>query len=234
MSLYNRNIQNRAYVQNEMARENEESYISDISSFIKRTYQYLTASLIAATAGAYVGMLFVRGGGFLWLILELGLLFGLFAAKKNEILAGILLFAFTFVTGLTLGPILSYYVAVGSSAIIAQAFGITAVTFGALTIFAFRTNKDFSFLGKPLLITLVVIVIASLINMFIFKSPMFSVLISAACAFLFSLYILFDTQMIIRGQYDSPILAAVALYLDILNFFIAILNILGFLNSSNN
>lgn len=233
MSLYNRNLQNRTYLQNELARE-EGAYVSDISNFIKRTYQYLTASLIAATAGAYVGLLFVRGGGFLWFILELAILFGLFAAKKNELLAGILLFAFTFVTGLTLGPILSYYVATGSSIIIAQAFGITAVTFGALTIFAFRTKKDFFFLGKPLLIALVVIIIASLVNMFIFKSSLGSALISAACAFVFALYILFDTQMIIRGQVESPILAAVSLYLDILNFFIAILNILGFLNTSNN
>lgn len=229
MSLYNRN-----YTQERVSDYERDDVVSDISTFIKKTYQYLTASLIAATAGAYIGLLYIRGSSILWFILELGLLFGLFAARKNEVLSAILLFAFTFVTGLTLGPILSRYIAMGNSAIIAQAFGITAITFGTLTAVAFRTKSDFRFLGKPLLIALFVIIIASLINFFIFKSPLMHVLISGACAIVFSLYILFDTQMIIRGQYSSPILAAVALYLDILNLFISILNILGFINSSNN
>lgn len=227
MSLYNRDyVQERSY--------ESQSYTSNLSAFIKKTYQYLTASLIAATAGAYIGLLFIKSSSFIWIIIELALLFGLMAAKKNEALAAVLLFAFTFVTGLTLGPILNHYVAIGSSSIIAQAFGITAITFGALTIFAFRTTKDFSSFTKPLFIALITIIVVSLLNVFIFKSPLGSVLISAACAFVFSLYILVDTQMIIKGQYDSPLLAAVALYLDIFNLFISILNILGFVNSSNN
>jgi uncharacterized protein cj0236c len=46
-------------------------------------------------------------------------------------------------------------------------------------------------------------------------------------AVLFSAYILYDTQNIIRGNYETPIEGAVALYLDFVNLFVSLLQILG-------
>ena len=80
-----------------------------------------------------------------------------------------------------------------------------------------------------LFITLIVIVVAGLLNLF-FQSAILATIISAVGAILFSAYILYDTQMILRGGYDSPVLAAVSLYLDILNLFISLLNLLGIFN----
>ncbi|EOX5808881.1 Bax inhibitor-1 family protein, partial [Campylobacter jejuni] len=48
---------------------------------------------------------------------------------------------------------------------------------------------------------------------------------------LFSFYILYDTQNIIRGNYETPIEGAVALYLDFVNLFVSLLNILRSFNS---
>ena len=98
-----------------------------------------------------------------------------------------------------------------------------------LTVFAFNTKRDFSSMGKMLFITLIVIVVAGLLNLF-FQSAILATIISAVGAILFSAYILYDTQMILRGGYDSPVLAAVSLYLDILNLFISLLNLLGIFN----
>ncbi len=56
----------------------------------------------------------------------------------------------------------------------------------------------------------------SLLNLF-FHSALFSLVISSFAAILFSVYIIYDTQNIINGRMDSPILAAVALYMDIFN-----------------
>ncbi|ANE36574.1 BAX inhibitor (BI)-1 like protein (UPF0005 domain) [Campylobacter iguaniorum] len=220
MSLYDRNYaQERSY-------EREEISQGARASFVKQTYKLLSASLLAATAGAYIGVDYVKSFSWMLLILEFALLFGLMFSRKNPSLALVMLFGFTFVSGLTLGPVLNTYIGAGMGNIITQAFLMTTVAFGGLTVFAFNTKKDFSAMGKMLFITLIVVVVASLLNLF-FHSALLATVIAAVGAILFSAYILYDTQMILRGGYDSPVLAAVALYLDILNLFISLLQLLG-------
>ena len=119
----------------------------------------------------------------------------------------------------------------GMGDVIAQAFLLTTAAFGGLSVFAMYSKRDFSVWGKFLFIALIVVVVASLINLFT-QSSVLALVISSVGAILFSAYILYDTQMIIRGGYDSPVLAAVALYLDILNLFISLLQILGAINNN--
>ncbi|WP_024791579.1 Bax inhibitor-1/YccA family protein [Lebetimonas sp. JS032] len=215
--------------------------IEDINVFVKKTYQLLAGSLIAGALGAYVGMGFVSNminpisGGLTFtywgsVILEFVLLFGLLAAKNKTPLNLVLLFAFTFMTGFTLAPTLAVYVARNMGYVIGEAFGLTAVAFGALTVFAMNTKKDFTTMGKMLFITLIVLIVASIANIFL-HLPMLQLIIASVGAVLFSMFILFDTQNIIRGNVSSEIEAAVALYLDFLNLFISLLQILGFLNN---
>ncbi|GAX88372.1 modulator of FtsH protease [Lebetimonas natsushimae] len=215
--------------------------IENINVFVKKTYQLLAGSLIAGAVGAYVGMGFVSNminpvtGGLTFtywgaVILEFILLFGLFAAKDKTPLNLVLLFAFTFMTGFTLAPTLAVFVARNMGYVIGEAFGLTAVAFGALTIFAMNTKKDFTTMGKMLFITLIVLIVASIANIFL-HLPMLQLIIASVGAVLFSMFILFDTQNIIRGNVSSEIEAAVALYLDFLNLFISLLQILGFLNN---
>jgi modulator of FtsH protease len=217
--------------------------ITDINAFVKRTYQLLAGSLIAGAVGAYVGMGFVGNmvnyaTGSLtftyWgaVILEFILLFGVYAAKNKTPLNLVLLFAFTFMTGFTLAPTLAMFIAANMGYVIGEAFGLTAVAFAALTIFAMNTKRDFSTMGKILFISLIVIIVASIANIFL-HLPMLQLAIASAGAILFSFFILYDTQNIIRGNVSSEIEAAVALYLDFLNLFISLLQILGFLNSDD-
>lgn len=206
------------------------------ATFVKQTYQLLAASLLAATAGAYIGTnsASLLSGGAYWIavIAEFACLFGLMYARKNAKLALILLFAFTFISGLVLGPTLARYIGAGMGNVITQAFLMTTVAFGGLSVFAMNTKRDFSAMGKFLFIALIVFIVASLINIFVVGSSMLSLALSGAGALIFSAYILYDTQNIIRGAYDSPVLAAVSLYLDILNLFISLLHILGALNNN--
>jgi len=214
--------------------------IENINEFVKRTYQLLAGSLIAGAVGAYVGMGFVGNminpvTGSLtftyWgaVILEFVLLIGLMFAKNKTPLNLILLFAFTFMTGFTLSPTLAMFIAANMGYVIGEAFILTAVAFGGLTIFAMNTKRDFTTIGKILFITLIVIIAASLLNIFL-KLPMLQLIIASVSAILFSFFILYDTQNIIRGNVSSEVEAAVALYLDFLNLFISLLEILGFLN----
>ena len=203
---------------------------SSLGIFIKQTYQLFAASLLAATAGAYVGLGMaeaISSWFFGLVILELGLLFGLYAAKKKAGLNLILLFGFTFVSGLTLAPLLTNILGMaGGASIVANAFMLTTVAFGGLSMFAMNTKRDFSAMGKMLFITLIVVVVASLMNIF-FQSSLMQLVIASISAILFSAFILYDTQNIIKGHYETPIEGAIALYLDFLNLFVALLQILG-------
>ncbi len=239
MALYDRDyVKNRAFEQAQTTSKSE----SSLATFIKKTYQLFAASLLSASAGAFAGTAYLANSlvktgvdgqpavaGWFWglVIIEFVLLFGLMAAKKKEGLNLILLFAFTFVTGLTLTPMLSAYLMMpGGANIITEAFILTTVAFGGLSVFAMNTKRDFSAMGKMLFITLIVIIVAGVINIFL-GSPLLQLGIASVGAILFSAFILYDTQNIIRGNVETPVEAAVMLYLDFLNLFISLLQILG-------
>ena len=227
MGLYDREYINNHTQENAYEQTQSKSYMG---MFIKQTYQLFAASLLAAATGAYVGMSMaetISSWFFGLVILEFGLLFGLYVAKKKAGLNLILLFGFTFVSGLTLAPLLASILGIaGGASIVANAFMLTTVAFGGLSIFAMNTKRDFSVMGKMLFVTLIVVVVASLINIF-FQSPLMQLIIASISAILFSAFILYDTQNIIKGNYETPIEGAIALYLDFLNLFVALLQILG-------
>ncbi|HIP28845.1 MAG TPA: Bax inhibitor-1/YccA family protein, partial [Sulfurovum sp.] len=200
-------------------------------SFMKQTYQLLAASMIAAAAGAYVTLPYAEVVmQYKWFIFGAELLvlfFGLSMSRGKPGLNLAMLFLFTFLTGVSLVPLLASLIGAGNGAVIGNAFLMTSVLFGALSLFAINSKTDFSSWGKPLFITLIVVIIASLVNMFILQSPMMHVVITAGILLLFSIFTIYDTQNIANGAYDSPVDAAVSLYLDFLNIFTALLQLLG-------
>ncbi|MRI58884.1 MAG: BAX inhibitor (BI)-1/YccA family protein [Epsilonproteobacteria bacterium] len=203
-------------------------------AFIKQTYQLFAASLLAAATGAYIGMQIAPTiAAWYWglVILELGVLIGLYFTKDKPGINLIMLFAFTFLTGLTLTPLLSAILAMPSGAsIVTNAFLLTAVAFGGISLFAINTKKDYTFMGKFLFIALIIMIVAGLINIFL-GSPLLQLMLAGAGALLFSAFILYDTQNIIQGNFSSPVEAAIALYLDVLNLFISLLQILGIIGN---
>jgi len=205
----------------------------DLATFVKKTYQLFAASIIAAGAGAYIGMQMAPAiAKWYWglVILEFGALIGLYLSRSKPNLNLIMLFLFTFLSGLTITPLLSAILSLPSGAkIVTDALLLTGVAFGGLSLFAINTSKDFSFLGKFLFIALIIMVVAGLINIFL-GSSLLQTILAAAGAILFSAFILYDTQNIIRGNFATPTEAAVALYLDILNLFVSLLQLLGIVN----
>lgn len=200
-------------------------------AFMKKTYQLLAASMIAAAAGAYVTMPYAEAVlQYKWFIFgfELFMLFvGLGMTRNKPGLNLAALFVFTFVTGVSLVPLLASIIGMGNGAMIGNAFLMTSVLFGALSLFAINSKTDFSSWGKPLFIVLIVVIIASLVNAFLLHSPMMHIVITAGILLLFGIFTIYDTQNIANGAYDSEVDAAVSLYLDFLNMFTAILQLLG-------
>ncbi|GAA7039385.1 Bax inhibitor-1/YccA family protein [Helicobacter pylori] len=223
MALYDRANSHNAYAENSLSHE------SELVSFVKTTYKFFAGSLLLATIGALLGLMnFQAVVQYKWVffIAEIVALFGLMFSKSKPGLNLFMLFAFTSLSGVTLVPLLGMVIAKAGLGAIWQALGMTTIVFGLMSVYALKTKNDLANMGKMLFIALIVVLVCSLINLFL-GSPMFQVVIAGASAILFSLYIAYDTQNIVKGMYDSPIDAAVDLYLDFLNVFISILQIIG-------
>ncbi|XNZ30472.1 Bax inhibitor-1/YccA family protein [Helicobacter pylori] len=223
MALYDRANSRNVYAEDSLLHE------SELVSFVKTTYKFFAGSLLLATIGALLGLMnFQAVVQYKWVffIAEIAALFGLMFSKSKPGLNLFMLFAFTSLSGVTLVPLLGMVIAKAGLGAVWQALGMTTIVFGLMSVYALKTKNDLANMGKMLFIALIVVVVCSLINLFL-GSPMFQVVIAGASAILFSLYIAYDTQNIVKGMYDSPIDAAVSLYLDFLNVFISILQIIG-------
>ncbi len=204
-------------------------------TFMKQTYQLLGVSMISSALGAYLTMPYVETiSQFRWFIFGFVMLMvfvGFNVTRKNPILHLMALFVFTFVLGVMIVPLLAMVIGQGNGMLIGNAFLMTSVLFGALSLFAINSKSDFSSWGKPLFITMIVIFIASLVNIFILQSPLMYVIVTAGILLLFSLFTIYDTQNIANGAYDSPVDAAVSLFLDFFNMFTSILQLLGIMDN---
>jgi modulator of FtsH protease len=201
---------------------------------LRNTYWLLALSMLPTMLGAWVGMqlnffALFAGSPILAPLLMFGVMIGaLFGvtALRNSAWGVPALFGFTFIAGLMLAPILT--VALGfrnGGQLVGLAGGMTATIFFAMAGLATVTKRDFSFLGKFLFVGLVLLIVASLANLF-FQVPAMSLTISAIAVLIFSLYLLFDVSNIVRGGETNYITATLNLFLDVYNIFISLLNIL--------
>ena len=113
--------------------------------------------------------------------------------------------------------------------VVLMAACLTAAMVIGLTVYAIRTKQDFTICGAGLYICSLVFMTASFFAV-VMGGPTMSLGISIFGVILFSVYLIHDTQMIVGGKHrqyqfdkESYILAAVVLYLDIINLFLYIL-----------
>ena len=200
---------------------------------LRNTYALLGFSLIPTVIGALIGMSmnfgFAAQSPMLFFILTLGAMFGMFyliRANRNNSLGVVFLLGLTFLMGLMLGPILQVAFSLSNGGqIVGLAAGGTATIFLVLSSIAASTKRDFSFMGKFLMIGLILLILAMLVNIF-FQIPAMSLAISAIAVLIFSGFILYDVNRIVRGGETNYIMATLALYLNIYNLFVHLLHIL--------
>ena len=200
---------------------------------LRKTYWLLGLSMIPTVIGAYIGAntnfsflaQYPIMGPLLMFGVMMAMLFGV-SALRNSPMGVVMLLGFTFVAGIFLGPILQVALSLQNGPqLVGLAAGGTGVIFMTLATYATVSKRDFSFMGKFLFIGLILLVVASLANLF-FQIPALSLTISAIAVLLFSAYLLFDISRIVNGGETNYVMATMSVYLNLYNLFINLLNLL--------
>ncbi len=201
----------------------------EVNKVLKNTYALLAMTLLfsAATAGLSMAFNWPHPGLLITLVGYFGLLF-LTTRFRNSGLGLVFVFALTGFMGLTLGPIVSYYVSAipNGHQLVMLAMGGTGIIFLGLSGYVLTTRKDFSFIGGLLFSGILVAFLAGLAAV-IFQVPALSAAVSAMFILLMSGLILYETSAIIHGGETNYIMATVTLFVAIYNLFTSLLHILG-------
>lgn len=201
---------------------------------LRNTYWLLALSMIPTVLGAWIGVAmnfsFFPGSPGISILLFIAIAFGfMFAIEKTkESAVGVaVLLGFTFFMGLMLSRLISFTLGYSNGAsLIMTAFGGTAAILAVMATIATTSKRDFSGLGKWLFVGLLVIIIASVANIFL-HIPALHLAISVIAIGIFSAYILYDVQQIVNGGETNYISATLRIYLDVYNIFVNLLSLLG-------
>jgi modulator of FtsH protease len=205
------------------------------NAVLRNTYWLLALSLIPTIAGAWAGIAFNLAGvmgarpGMTFIVFMVGAFGLMFAIERNkETGVGVaLLLVFTFFMGLMLSRLLSFVLGFSNGvSLITMAFGGTAIIFGVMATVATVSKRDFSGLGKWLMVGVVMILIAAVANIFL-QLPALMLTVSVLAIGIFSAFMLYDVQRVINGGETNYVSATLAIYLDIYNVFSNLLMILG-------
>lgn len=200
---------------------------------LRNTYWLLALSLVPTVLGAWLGVAtgITRSlGGGLGLVVFLGGAFGFMYAieKTKNSAAGVpVLLGFTFFMGLMLSRMIAMVLGFKNGPeLIMTAFGGTAGVFFVMASLSSVIKRDLSGMGKWLFVGAVAVMVGGIINVFV-GSTAAMMAISVAVIGIFSAYMLYDLKRIVDGGETNYISATLALYLDIINVFQALLALLG-------
>ena len=213
---------------------------ADRNRVLRNTYWLLALSLVPTVLGAWVGVatgfrtLFVNSPGLSAIAFLVGAFGFMFAIERNkDSSVGVaLLLAFTFFMGLMLSRLIGAVLGLGNGAqLIMTAFGGTAIIFGAMATLATVSKRDFSGMTKFLFVGALVLIVASLANVWL-QLPALMLTVSVLAIAIFSAFMLVDVQRVVNGGETNYVTATLAIYLDVYNVFSNLLALLGIFGGS--
>ncbi|PID74067.1 MAG: hypothetical protein CSB33_00620 [Desulfobacterales bacterium] len=213
-----------------------------VNSFIQSVYNWMALGLgltavtawFVASSPALIQIIYpIR-----WLLLigELALVF-ILAGRVHKMKASTATGMFLFYAALN-GATLSIIFLVYTMQSIASTFIVCAATFAACSIYGMTTKKDLTSMGGFMMMGLIGIIIATIVNIFL-KSPAMAAIISYVGVLVFVGLTAYDTQKLKTMAATQPagldagvirkgaIMGALTLYLDFINLFIMLLQIMG-------
>ena len=210
--------------------------------FVARVYGWMCAALLVSASVAFftptsvvlMRLIFGNAFGFYALCLaELALVWWLKASieKISARAAAIAFLVYSIVNGITLSVVFLVY-PIGN---IVSVFFVSALMFGAMSIYGMFTKSNLMSVGRYLVMGLIGLILASLINLFL-RSSMLEWIVSFAGVALFTALTAYDTYRVARtAEYadgreaykNVAIIAALELYLDFINIFLYLLRLFG-------
>jgi modulator of FtsH protease len=199
---------------------------------LRNTYLLLALTMVPTVIGAFVGM---QTGGVIMaspivssvvmLAAVIGLQFAI-AKHRNSGLGVALLLLMTGLLGWWLGPILNIALSMSNGmALVGYAAVGTGAVFLSMGAIAQTTKRDFSFMGKFLFVGMIALLIAMFANMWL-QIPALALTISTLVIVVFSLFLLYDLQRIIRGGETNYVMATTGVYMSLFNIFANLLYLL--------
>ena len=208
----------------------------DSQRVLRNTYLLLALTMVPTVMGAYLGMAtgaVITQHPMASTLIMLGAVVGLqyaVIANRNSSLGVMLLLMMTGILGWWMGPLLSMALTLQNGAqLIGYAAAGTGIVFFSMGAIATTTKRDFSFMGKFLLVGMIALLVAMLANMFL-QIPALALTISTLVIVVFSLFLLHDLSRIIRGGETNYIVATTGVYMSLFNIFVNMLSILMMLS----
>ena len=199
---------------------------------LRNTYLLLALTMVPTVIGAAIGIQLapvMMASPIITVVLMLasviGLQFGI-AAYRNSGLGVALLLLMTGLMGAFLGPLLNVALSMrnGTQLVSYAALGTGAI-FLVMGGIATTTKRDFSFMGKFLFVGMIALLVAMLANMFL-QIPALALTISTLVIVVFSLFLLYDLNRIVRGGETNYVMATTGVYLSLINIFSSLLQLL--------
>ncbi len=214
-----------------------------------RMYGLVALGIVTTGAAIWVGDMLGLGNvifsiGWIGMLVLFGIMFGVLMGANAVVMRGntglgtVLYLAFTGIAGLFLSPILTTY----TTGTIGVAFVLTAGMFIAMSVVGMTTKRDLTKLGPMLIFGLIGVIVVSLINMLLLQSGMLFLLINIVLLPIFLGLTVWETKQMKELAQDAAmrgdaqvanqvaVIGSIGLYLNALNIFIILLNLLGFVS----
>jgi modulator of FtsH protease len=205
---------------------------------LRNTYWLLALSMVPTVLGAWIGVStgILRGmGAGMSAIVFLGGAFGLMYAieKTKNSAAGVpVLLGFTFFMGLMLSRLIGAVLGMSNGAgLIMTAFAGTGLIFFGMATLSSVIKRDLSSMGKFLFIGVIMLLVASIANIFL-QSSALMITLSVLAIGIFSAFIIYDLKRVKDGEETNYITATLGVYLSLYNVFQSLLSIFGIFGGS--
>lgn len=165
------------------------------------------------------------GLGLVAMLIGLGLLFAINGTRANPALSLMLFYAFAFAEGIGLTPVVSYYLHVAPGAVFNAAL-TTGLGMFALGAIVYATGLDLRRFQGIFMIALLALIVVGIVSIFVhFVAP---TTLSWITLVIFAGFTLIDfARLRAGGDYYTPVQLATQIYLDVVNIFLALLQIFG-------
>ncbi len=222
------------------ARQGTKEVDEGLRIYMMKVYNYMALGLLGTALAAYIGAasgiyLSLAQTPFIYVLIfaPLGMVLYLSARlhKMSAAMAQNMFWLYAGLTGLSLSYVLLAYTGVS----VVRTFLVTAVSFGALSLYGYTTKRDLSGMGSFLFMGLIGIILASVVNFFL-QSSALHFAVSVGGVLIFAGLTAYDTQAIKRIYYagdtrevaeKKAVMGALRLYLDFINMFLFLLQFLG-------